>query len=227
VGALNRTLQGWWGMRHALVLLGMGLMPLALAQIDPPSGDLTLPAPQAAPVDLERELLAPWQAGGEIVVFPAADGRPLAGRRASAPRDAEEERARRLEHFALAYKLNLVTVPGTGPSIALPLAPEQVALLARFALSDAGAVWFREMAEDSLGLFNKGYLAYDTQLWEARQRTGMPVRLSDLLSGGLSEAGLFAQDASLFRIYAHDGMGPWPPTLASGWAGRGCAVTSP
>ena len=207
MGALNRTLHGWWGMRHALVLLGMGLMPLAVAAMEPPAGEPILPAPQAAPVDLERELLAPWQAGGEIVVFAGADGRPLAGRRASAPRDAEEERARRLEHFALAYKINLVTVPGTGPSIAQPLAPEQVALLARFALSDAGAVWFREMADDSLRLFNKGYLAFDHELWQSRRRAGEHVRLSELITGGLSEAGLFAQDASLFRIYAHDGTG--------------------
>lgn len=166
-----------------------------------------LPPASIRPVDLEQELRAPWQAGGEIVLFPGPDGRPLAGRRTHPPADAEEERARRLEHFALAHKLNLVTVPGTGPPIALPLTPEQVALLARFALSDAGAVWFREMADDTLRLFNKGYLAYDTALWAAKRDQGAPVRLSELITGGLSEAGLFAQDAALFRIYAHDGRG--------------------
>lgn len=166
-----------------------------------------LPSASIHPVDLEQELRAPWQAGGEIVLFPGPDGRPLAGRRTHPPADAEEERARRLEHFALAHKLNLVTVPGTGPPIALPLTPEQVALLARFALSDAGAVWFREMADDTLRLFNKGYLAYDAALWAARRDQGAPVRLSELITGGLSEAGLFAQDAALFRIYAHDGRG--------------------
>jgi hypothetical protein len=156
---------------------------------------------------LERELQAPWQAGGEIVVFPGPDGRPLAGRNPTPPADPQEERARRLEHFAIAHKLNLVTVPGTGPPIALPLEAEQVELLARFALTDAGAVWFREMADDTLRLFNEGYLAYDSVLWEARDQQQGPIRLSRLLSGGLSETGLFAQDAALFRIFAHDGHG--------------------
>lgn len=168
---------------------------------------VVLPPDLVRPVDLERELQAPWQAGGEIVVFPGPDGRPLVGRNPAPPRDVLEERARRLEHFALALKLNLVTVAGSGPPIALPLEPEQVALLARFALTDAGAVWFREVADDTLRLFNKGYLEYDHHLWQAARRGGEPVRLSQLLTGGLSEAGLFAQDAVLFRIYAHDGRG--------------------
>jgi hypothetical protein len=180
------------------------LGPWVCAAAEPP---ILLPSAHPAPVDLERELAAPWQAGGEIVVFAGADGRPQAGRRAVPPRDAQEEQSRRREHFALAHKLNLVTVPGTGPPIALPLEAEQVELLARFAQSDAGAVWFREMADDTLRLFNKGYLAYDTVLWEARHDAGEPLRLSRLITGALSEAGLFAQDAAPFRIFAHDGQG--------------------
>lgn len=193
-------------MRWAARLLAAGLFwlmtGLALSAQPP-----LPPPPERTAVDLQRELAAPWQAGGAIVVFSGADGRPQAGRDPTPPADAQEERARRLEHFALAYKLNLVTVTGSGPPIALPLTPEQVALLARFALSDAGAVWFREMADDTLRLFNKGYLAYDDNLWAARRAAGQPVRLSELITGGLSESGLFAQDAALFRIYAHDGRG--------------------
>lgn len=166
-----------------------------------------LPPASIRPVDLEQALRAPWQAGGEIVLFPGPDGRPLAGRKTHPPANAQEEEARRLEHFALAFKLNFVTAPGAGPPIALPLTPEQVALLARFALSDAGAVWFREMADDTLRLFNKGYLAYDEALWATKRAAGASVRLSELITGGLSEAGQFAQDAALFRIYAHDGRG--------------------
>lgn len=184
----------------ALLLLLMGLAAEGWAHV-------ILPPPERTPVDLEQELTAPWQAGGAIVVLAGADGRPRAGRRPTPPADAAEERARRLEHFALAHKLNLVTVAGSGPPNALPLTPEQVALLARFALTDAGAVWFREMADDTLRLFNKGYLAFDADLWAARRDAGQPVRLSELITGGLSESGLFAQDAAVFRIYAHDGRG--------------------
>ncbi len=199
-----RSVCRWLG---ALPLLYLAWLGLGSAQEDSPPHALIQTAETHAPVDLERELKAPWQAGGEIVVFPGPDGRPLAGRTPNPPGDAQEEQARRLEHWRLAYKLNLVTTPGTGPPIALPLTPEQVALLARFALSDAGAVWFREVADDTLRQFNKGYLAYDEALWTAQRETGEPVRLSQLLTGGLSEAGLFAQDAALFRIFAHDGRG--------------------
>lgn len=47
--------------------------------------------------------------------------------------------------------------PAPGGSLALPLTEDQVALLER-SHSDAGAVWFREMADDTLHLFNQGYL---------------------------------------------------------------------
>lgn len=193
--------------RRALAGLIAVWLGLAAAQAHTPPEAVVLPPEAGRVVELERELQAPWQAGGGIVVFPAPDGRPLAGRNPAPPADAQEERARRQEHFELANKLNLVTAPGTGPPIALPLEPEQVALLARFALSDAGAVWFREVADDTLRLFNKGYLAYDAALWADKRDAGEPVRLSELITGGLTETGLFAQDAALFRIYAHDGRG--------------------
>ena len=164
------------------------------------------PAETREPVDLERELGARWQAGGEIVLFAAEDGTLRAGRRATPPTDAAEEQARRAEQFELARKLNLVTAFRVVP-MALPLAPEQVELLQRFALSDAGAVWFREMADDTLRLFNQGYLDYDATLWRAHLDGGPQPPLSALISGRLSESGLFAQDASVFRIYAYDGIG--------------------
>lgn len=164
------------------------------------------PSETRQPVDLERELGARWQAGGEIVLFVGEDGTPRGGRRATPPTDAAEEQARRAEHFALARKLNLVTAYRVVP-MALPLVTEQVELLHRFALSDAGAVWFREMADDTLRLFNQGYLDYDAVVWQAHLAGGPRPPLSALISGRLSEAGLFAQDASVFRIFAYDGLG--------------------
>ncbi len=183
------------------------LAGLLLGGVEAQAAQVVLPPDERPPVDLDQELTAPWQAGGALVVFAGADGRPRAGRLPAPPADAAEERARRLEHFTLALKVNLVTTAGVGPPNALPLTSEQVALLARFALTDAGAVWFREVADDTLRLFNKGYLAYDETLWADRRDAGVAARLSELLTGGLSEAGLFAQDASRFRIYAHDGRG--------------------
>lgn len=164
------------------------------------------PSETRRPVDLEQELGARWQAGGEIVVFTAEEGAIRVGRRATPPTDAEEELARRAEHFVLAHKLNLVTAPRVVP-MALPLIPEQIELLQRFALSDAGAVWFREMADDTLRLFNQGYLDFDASLWQAHLDGGPRPPLSALITGRLSEAGMFAQDVSVFRIFAYDGIG--------------------
>jgi hypothetical protein len=157
-------------------------------------------------VDLERELQSPWQAGGEIVLYAAPDGGPRAGRLPAPPADAAGEQARRAEHFALARTLNLVTAWRVVP-YALPLSPEQVALLERFALTDAGAVWFREVADDTLRLFNQGFLEYEPALWRAHLDGGPRPRLSELITGRLSEAGLFSQEVAVFRVYAYDGMG--------------------
>lgn len=165
-----------------------------------------LPAETRTPVDLERELQAPWQAGGEIVLYVAPDGGPRAGRLPAPPADAAGEQARRIEHFALARKLNLVTAYRVVP-YALPLSEAQIELLERFARTDAGAVWFREMADDTLRLFNQGYLEYDAERWRAFLDGGPRPRLSALITGRLSEAGLFAQDAAVFRIYAYNGTG--------------------
>lgn len=181
-------------------------MLAAPVRAEPLTDRVQPPAETRRPVDLELELQAPWQAGGEIVAFAAADGTPSAGRRPTPPVDAAGEQARRAEHFALARKLNLVTQPRIVP-LALPLTETQVALLERFALTDAGAVWFREMADDTLRLFNQGFLEYDANLWRVHLQGEARLPLSALITGRLSEAGLFSQDVALFRIFAFDGMG--------------------
>lgn len=184
---------------HAMLVACLSLP--AMAAVDP------LPPPETrAPVDLERELVAPWQAGGEIALFAAEDGTPRAGRLAAPPADAASEQARRAEHFALARKLNLVTQPRVVP-FALPLSADQVALLERFAHGDAGAVWFREVADDTLRLLNQGFLEYDAAIWHAYRAGGAMPRLSELITGRLSEAGLFSQEVAVFRVFAFDGMG--------------------
>ena len=199
--SLNRT-----ALSALLLLAALAALAYVPVRAEATTEAIQPPSDTRQPVDLERELGARWQAGGEIVLFAAADGTLQVGRRETPPGDATEEQARRAEHFALARKLNLVTAFRVVP-MALPLVPEQIELLQRFALSDAGAVWFREMADDTLRLFNQGYLDYDADAWRAHLEGGTPPPLSALISGRLSEAGLFAQDASVFRIFAYDGTG--------------------
>lgn len=210
MGALSRA----WLLLAAL----LGCPALAAGE-----GDIQPPAEIRSPVDLERELQAPWQAGGEMTVFAAADGSPRVGRRSSPPADAAGEQARRAEHFALARKLNLVTTYRVVP-YALPLSEAQVELLERFSGTDAGAVWFREMADDTLRLFNLGYLDYDAGRWQEFLGGGPRPRLSELITGRLSDAGLFAQDVAVFRIYGFHGNGSMggAASIRMGHAGFRC-----
>lgn len=171
-----------------------------------PAAEILPPPATRSQVDLIGELDRPWQAGGEIALFAAADGTPRAGRRVEPPLDVAQERARRAEHFALARKVNVVTGARLPPQ-GLPLEPEQIELLERFAMSDAGAVWFREVADDTLRLFNLGYLDYDEARWLRALTEGAMPSLAEMISGLLSETGQFAQDAAPFRIFAYEGTG--------------------
>ena len=192
----------------------------------------SLPPATRIQVDLVRELAAPWQAGGEIVLTCAPDGSPRAGRltlppTTQAPNDAAEEEARRAEQFALARRINMAR-KGEAHPLGLPLAAPQLALLERFALSDAGAVWLREIADDTLRLFNKGYLEYDKKLWKRAVQQGHLPPLSKLLTGRLTEAALFAGEASVFKFsgYAGPGAMAHPAAIGLGDAGLRCQFPS-
>lgn len=181
------------------------------------------PSPQRVQVELEHELDQPWQAGGEIVLICGPDQRPRAGRLPRPPASPAEEQARRAEHFALGRRLNLARKGEVNPRT-LPLAPAQISFLERFALSDAGAVWFREVADDTLRLFNLGYLEYDRALWRQAVKSGHIPRLSQLLTGRLTEAGQFAADLQVFKFGAYPGPGAvaQPAGIGLGDAGMKC-----
>lgn len=185
------------------------------------------PAERRAQVDLAHELAQPWQAGGEIVVVCGPGGKPLAGRLPAPPLNAEAEQARRDEHFALARRLNFAS-KGEVNSRTLALLPRQIELLERFARNDAGAVWLREVADDTLRLLNQGYLEYDRALWLRALKSGRMPRLSQLLTGRLSEAGQFAADLEVFKFGAYAGPGAvaQPGGIGLGDAGLRCHFPS-
>jgi hypothetical protein len=187
---------------------------------------VVLPSETIQPVDLEREFEHPWQAGGRIVVFCAPDGTPRAGRVPDPPADAAEEKALRAEHFALARRMNFAR-KGEAHPLGLPLAKPQTELLERFALSDAGAVWLREVADDTLRLLNKGYLNYDKALWKKSVAEGKPPRLSSLLTGRLSEKGQFAGDARVFLFSGYAGPGAMAHAGAIGLGDAGLRCQFP
>lgn len=213
--------------RLVVVLLFSLASAPASATCPPAPAGFALPTESRPQVDLVHELDAPWQAGGEIVVICAPDGSPRAGRLPHPPRDAAEEKARRAEQFALARRINLAR-KGEAHPLGLPLAAPQLALLERFALSDAGAVWLREIADDTLRLFNKGYLEYDKALWQRAVQQGRLPPLSKLLTGRLTETAQFAGDASVFKFsgYAGPGAMAHPGAIGLGDAGLRCQFPS-
>ena len=176
------------------------------------------------PVNLVEALDQLYQAGGEIVVVAAKDGTPLAARRSGATHDREQELAIRREAWEIARKVNLSRQPGEINPRSLPLAPQHIALLERFALGDAGAVWFRHLTDDTLRLFNAGHLAYDAAVWQRLRKQGQPVQLSRLLTGRLTEKGLFAREPQVFKFYGFTGHGALaePASIGLGDAGFRC-----
>lgn len=199
----------------------------ALGAACPPEPQgIVFPVEARQPVDLEREFDQPWQAGGAIVVFCAKEGSPRAGRLPNPPANSAEEQGRRAEHYALAKRVNFARKAEAHP-LGLPMAAPQIALLERFALSDAGAVWLREVADDTLRLFNKGYLEYDKALWKKSVSKGRPLPLSKLLTGRLSEKGQFAGDAGVFLFSGYAGPGAMAHAGAIGLGDAGLRCQFP
>lgn len=215
--------------KFALPALCLCLAAPVLAACPPPPPGFAAPPERRVQVDLVRELEQPWQAGGEIALIcaPGGGNRPLAGRLPAPPANAEAEQARRAEHFALARRLNFAR-KGEVNSRTLALLPHQIEFLERFARHDAGAVWLREVADDTLRLFNQGYLEYDRALWRRALKSGRMPRLSQLLSGRLSEAGQFAADVEVFKFGAYAGPGALaqPGGIGLGDAGLRCHFPS-
>lgn len=214
---------------HNRLFLGFSLFWTVLAQAacPPPPKDFRPPPEKRQQVDLRGELDQPWHAGGRIALICGLDGEPRAGRLERAPGNPAEETARRAEHFALAKKLNMAR-KGEAHPLGIPLGSKQMALLERFAMSDAGAVWLRAVADDSLRLFNRGYLDYDHALWARAVKSGNLPRLSALLTGKLTEAGQFAQDVRLFLFSGYEGYGAMahPGAVGLGNAGLRCQFPS-
>lgn len=211
-------------MPRILIAL-IACLPLFAAAVCPaPPKDYTPPPERRVQVDLIAELARPWQAGGEVVVICGPQGWPQAGRRAAPPRDAAEETQRRREAWKLVRMLNLARRAKEVKPKSLPITPDQEALLERFALSDAGAVWMREVVDDSLRLFNRGDLDAHRKVWDRALRTGKMPKLADLLTGKLTEGGQFADDEPLFKFYAYPGEGAQaePGIIGLGDAGFRC-----
>jgi hypothetical protein len=192
----------------------------AVAACPPAPADFTEPAAIHQSLDLARELEAPWQAGGKIVLICAPGGAPKVGRLAQPPRNQAAEQARRVEHFAIAQRINLARKGEVHP-LGLALATPQLELLESFALSDAGAPWLRAITDDTLRLFNWGYLEYDAAVWRRGVKQGRLPALSELLTGRLTETAQFADDADIFKFtgYAGHGAMAHPGAVGLGDAG--------
>ncbi|MEK7704880.1 MAG: hypothetical protein AAB426_07970 [Myxococcota bacterium] len=137
-------------------------------------------------------------AGGAIRVASAADGQLRAARQPVPERLAlAQEMALRHEGWALFSLLNLRQ---SSP----PLAPPQLAVLERFAMTDPGAAFVRRVNDETVVAFNRGWLEHHA--W-ATAKTPDGLSLSQLLTGALTEDGLFAENFHLFRVESYAGRG--------------------
>jgi hypothetical protein len=192
--------------RIAPILMLLTPATTAWAHCPTPPKAFSLPPPREA-VNLVSELEQPWQAGGAITVACGPQGWPQAGRLAGAPADRNEEMRRRKEAWNLVRQYNLARKAGEVKARSLPITPEQEALIERFAMSDAGAVWMRKVVDDSLRLFNQGDLEARREVWGRARKTGRMPKLAELLTGRLTEGGEFNQDSRIFKFYAYPGEG--------------------
>lgn len=173
----------------------------------PPPKHFAAPPNLRQPLDLKGELAAPWQAGGRIAVFCSPEGWPVAGRLTAPPRSKAEEIARRKEAWELVRLFNLARKAGEVKPQSLPITPAQEALLERFALTDYGAAWMREVVDDNLRAFNRGELEASRKVWDKARRRGSLPPFRALVSGRQTESGQFAQDEPLFKFHAIPGEG--------------------
>ena len=192
--------------RHFFSVLISCLAGTAIAACPPLPADFTEPVAVHQPVDLMLELEAPWQAGGQIVLICTPTGTPKVGRLLKAPRNKAAEQNRRIEQFAIAQRINLAR-KGEAHPLGLPLAAPQLAMLERFALSDAGAAWLRAITDETLRLFNRGYLEYDLAMWKRGVKRGRLPQFSELLTGRLTETAQFADDADIFKFFSYSAHG--------------------
>lgn len=205
-------------------LLGVCLATPGHGACPAPPKNFAPPPAQRQAVDLPSELASPWQAGGAIAVSCTPDGWPVAGRLAAPPRNDAEEMARRRQAWELVRLFNLARKAGEVKPQSLPVTKAQEALLERFALTDYGAVWMREVVDDTLRAFNRGVLAASRQVWNEARRTGRMPPFRALVSGHLSESGQFTQEEPLFKFYAYPGEGAVaePGLIGLGNAGFRC-----
>lgn len=200
---------------HILRMLFATAAILAALLPAPAVAQLALPR---APLDLAAELDRMDQAGGRIVVAVTPVGRPIAYRDTTPPATREEELGRRRENLAVVRRLNLAADGEFGPDTQRP-GPAELELLERFALSDAGAVWLREVVNEDIAFFNRGLLEFQPSLYYAALAPGT-VALSDFLTGQLTLDGQFA-NIQLFKFHAFPGHGASarPGTIGLGTSG--------
>jgi len=154
------------------------------------------------PVDLNCELARLFQAGGKIVLTKGINNQILAYRAHTPPANRSEEMENRIENWRIFRLLNIAREDSlessepTNPSdpansansIDFEISDDQVTLLERFALTDYGAVFIREVVTDMLVHFNKGYFEMSSSI-DLYNIDLKFVKLSQLLTGKLSEEG--------------------------------------
>ncbi len=161
---------------------------------------------QGLRINLVDELQKSFVSGGDIKVV-AEEGRYKAYRIEEPPSSMEEELAIREKAWRIFEKLNLAK-PGEVDSGSLAITNDQREKLRAFSLSKEGAIWIREVVNDDIIAFNKGYFEVIDEA-SALKLFGRSEDLSidQLVTGELSDDGVFADDLFLLKVHGYSGYG--------------------
>lgn len=153
--------------------------------------------------DLKTELKGHNQSGGRIVLSKNSEGKIKVSRVELPPLTLVEELEQREEVFQIFKKLNIINENDLNGQETVPN-EKVMALLHQFAMSDAGAIWLRRVTDDTIAAVNRGYIELDAS----------NKKLSEMITGKLTEDAQFDSFFSLFKVTSFSGKG------ANGGGGR-------
>ena len=135
------------------------------------------------PIDLKSEIKSSFVAGGRVVIFFDENGTVKAKRKLDPVTCLQEEMAIRKESWLVFQKINLAKGSNC-------ITPSQVQMFEKFAITNYGAIWIREVVNENIQVFNKGYLEINKDALDLL-KSGKELSFSALITGELSDEGCF------------------------------------
>ncbi|MCB0422093.1 MAG: hypothetical protein KDD61_13935, partial [Bdellovibrionales bacterium] len=142
----------------------------------------------------------PFQAGGQAIARKNSKGVWEAYRDSEMQFRFSNEMENRIDNYKIFQMVNLIN--GEEYVGLTPLNSQNAELLRKFSESNGGAIWIRAAVDETIEAFNKGFLVVKDISPEIKS-----LPLSELITGELSDEGLFTQDFQFFKLGQYEGWG--------------------